>query len=83
MSVDGDDDEDVHGDSDAVCRYLPTALHSESVQCPHTARHANLTNPATTEKKHADRMANKRVRDSRVNCLTTTGSLGLREDHTF
>ena len=49
MSANGDDDEDVHGDSDAVCRYLPTALHSESVQCPHTARHANLTTSATAE----------------------------------
>ena len=39
--------------------------------------------PATAEKNHADRMPNKRVRDSGVNCLMTTGSLGLREDHTF
>ncbi len=49
MSANGDEDEGVHGQSDAFCRYLPTALYSESVQCPHTARHANLVTSATAE----------------------------------
>ena len=49
MSANGGDDEDAHGESDAFCHDLPTALHSESVQCPHTGRHANLITPATGE----------------------------------